>query len=331
MHISGNDVDRNFSILAKLFKEREMMCVDDLLETMKNAPLCPKAICSNLFYIFDWKKYIQNKFAKTPLQHHSFYHSFQLVCEDGKAKFRGKLYPQDAEYFPENGIQLMKEDLEFEAVGPTDFRIEKLELDKVFRSLNNYLTTLPPTERIRVSSSWEALRQTLESLPGRQGNLMKMKITGFPKQVEELAPIIPEHFSQLLAENVGGVPQLRGDVYPDDVGEGNFNLEAVVDADVVVYTRDKENRPWVGRVVKVLPDRKKFTLQWYKRMSGRSNTFQAMIKRDGSPVLSTQDTAVVMYWHISEPQSRTETSFRLTPYWLEKIQADYLSHDEAYE
>ena len=207
---------------------------------------------------------------------------------------------------------------------------EKLELDKVFRSLNNYLTTLPPAERIRVSSSWEALKQTLESLPARQDDLMKMKISGFPKQAEEMTPIIPEHYGQFLADNVEGVPQLRGEIYPDNVGEGNFNLEAVVDADVVVYTKDKENRPWVGRVVKVLPG-KKFTLQWYKRMSGRSNTFQAMIKRDGSPVLSTQDTAVVMYWHISEPQSRTETSFRLTPYWLEKIQADYLIHDEAYE
>ena len=57
--------------------------------------------------------------------------------------------------------------LDFEAIGPAEFSEEKLELDKVFRSLQDYLGTMPFSEKIRVSSSWEALRQTLESIPGR--------------------------------------------------------------------------------------------------------------------------------------------------------------------
>ena len=307
-----------------------MKCIDDLLELMKTGSFSSTPICSNLFYIFDWKKYVQNKFARTPLEYHSFYHSFQFVCEDGKAKFRGKLYPQDAEYVPECGIQLMKEDIDYEAVGPAEFRVEALELDKVFRSLQNYLRTLPIAERIRVSSSWEALRQTLESLPGRQDDLLKMKIAEFPKQVINVPPVIPEHLEQFMEDGRDGIPELRGEMYPENILEGNFDREATVGADVVVYTREKDNRPWVGRVVQVLPDNK-FTLQWYKRSGGRSNTFHAMVKKDGSPVLSTQDNAVVMYWHIGETQSRTESSFRLPPTWLEKINLDYMLHDEAYE
>ena len=321
-------MDRNFSILAKLFKERDVKCIDDLIDIMKNAPFNPKASCFNLFYVFDWKKYIQDKVARTPLENHSFYHSFKIVCENGQAKFRGKLYPQDDEYIPETGIQLLKEGIEFDAVGPTDFRIEKLELDKVFRCLHYFLSTLPTTERIRVSSSWEALRKTLDSLPTRKDNLMKMKISEFPEQSADTAPGMPEHIGQFLPD-LEDVPHLRGELF-HEVSEGDFNREAAVGADVVVYTREKENRPWVGRVVKVLP-KNKFTLQWYKRRSSRANTFHAMVSKDGSPVLSTQDTAVVMYWHISEPHTRTENSFRLSTCWLEKIYQDYSNHDEAYE
>ena len=150
---SGNDVDRMFSVLAKLFKENEMRSIDDLVKTIENAPLVPKPVCSNLFYIFDWKAFIQNKFAKTPLEHHSFYHSFKFSSEEGKTAFRGKLYPQDLEYGPKTGIQLIKDGTVFDPVGPAAFRIEKLELDKVFKSLQNYLSTMPTELRIRVSSS----------------------------------------------------------------------------------------------------------------------------------------------------------------------------------
>ena len=123
---------------------------------------------------------IQNKFAKTPLEHHSFYHSFKFSKEEGKTSFLGKLYPQDLEYGPKTGIQLIKYGMVFDPVGPAAFRIEKLELDKVFKSLQNYFSTMPPELRIRVSSSWEALRKTLESLPGRSDNLLKMKMQNFP-------------------------------------------------------------------------------------------------------------------------------------------------------
>ena len=85
----------------------------------------------------------------------------------------GKLYSQDTEYVPEWGINLMKGHLDFEAIGPAEFSEEKLELDKVFRSLQDYLGTMPFSEKIRVSSSWEALRQTLESRRSR--HLIKRK------------------------------------------------------------------------------------------------------------------------------------------------------------
>ena len=114
-----------------------------------------------------------------------------------------------------------------------------------------------------------------------------MKIAEFPRQAEDLPPVIPEHLGNLMEVGRDGVPRLRGEMYPKSFMEGNFDREAVVGADVLVYTKEKANRPWVGRVVKVLPDNK-FILQWYKRRGVRINTFQAIVNRDGSPVLFTR-------------------------------------------
>ena len=314
-----------FSVLAKLFKESEIPCIDELVKTIENAPLTPKPVCTNLFYIYDWKSFMVNKFAKTGLEHHSFYHSFKFSKLRGKSIFQGKLYPQDMEYGLQ--IQLMTEGIDYDPVGPAEFRIHTLELDKVFKSLQMYLSTMPLNQRIKVSSSWEALRKTLESLPGRKDNLLRMKIAELPKQRVADLPELPEHFAQFVRDEE--VPVLIGEIIPEEITDGNFDTEVSEDMDVVLYTRSKINRPWVGRVMRCLPGNK-FTIQWYKRR-GRGNTFHAMTQSDGSPVLSEQDNAVVMYWHISDPDTRSETSFKLSHYWLEKIQQDYLNHDEAYE
>jgi hypothetical protein len=315
-----------FSVLAKLFKESELRCIDDLIRTIEAAPISPSPVCKNLFYTFDWKGYIQQKLAKTPLEYHSFYHSFKFSKEEGKSKFRAKLYPQDLEYGPSNGIQLIRDGVQFSPVGPTEFRVQNLELDRVFKSLQGYFSTFPLQERIRVSSSWDALRKTLESLPSRKDQLLKMNIAELPKQPTELRPVLPEHFAQFVTESE--VPELRGEVYPEKVAEGDFNAEIVVGADVVIYTKSKSNRPWVGRVVRILPGQM-FTVHWYQRRS-RGNTFYALVKSDGSPVQSEQSNEVVMFWHISEAGSRTEDSFQLSYYWLEKIRQEYLEHDAAY-
>ena len=316
-----------FSVLAKLFKESEMRCINELVHTIKNAPLVPKPECTNLFYVYDWKSFIEKKLAETPLEHHSFFHSFKFSKEAGKAILRAKLYPQDTEYGPKTGIQLLKENIEFDPVGPAEFRIHKLELDKVFLSLQKYLSTMPPRLRIEVSSSWEALRKTLESLPGRKENLLKMKIAELPKQAAMETPVLPDHFAQFVDDE--DAPILTGQIVPEEITDGDFDDEVSENMDVVVYTKSKYNRPWVGRVQKCMPGRK-FIVQWYKRR-GRGTTFHAMVNPDGSPVLSEQDNAVVMSWQMSEPESSTETSFRLSHYWMEKIRQDYLDHDAAYE
>ena len=320
-------MDRNFSTIDKLLKETEVSSLDDLVQLIESTPLTPKPVCKNMFYIFDWKSFIADKFSKMTLENHSFYHSFQFCKENGTTKLRAKPYPQDTDFVPSSGLALIKSNISFIPVGPTEFRIDKLELDKVFRTLETYLSTMPLTKRIEVSATWYALRETLESLPTKSDELLKMNLFEFPQQSEDPDYQIPEHLAHVV--ECDGIPQIRGELVPVELSVGNFDEEISLDADVVVYTRSKSNRPWVGRVIRIL-ECNKFTIQWYKRRN-RGNTFYAMVNQDGSPVLAELSTQVVMYWHISENDTRTANSFQLSYYWLEKISQDYFAHDATYE
>ena len=326
---TGNSVDQLFSCLAKVFKESEMKSVDDLIDKIENSPIAPKPVCTNLFYIHAWKEFIEGKLSKTKLENHSFYHSFKISKEISNEKektlFRGKLYPQDAVFGPKEGIVLIQDGTEFDSIGAADFRIHKLQLTKVFQSLQKYICTLPLNLKMTVTSSWEALRKTLESLEKNRDNLRKMRISELPKQVVDTASEIPEHLSQFVEDEE--YPELNGEIHQEDPVEACFGTEISVDTDVVIYTRSKLGRPWVGRIVQVL-EGEKFSVQWYQRR-GRGTLFIAMVNSDGSPVLSVQQNAVVMYWHMST--EKTVDSFRLSHYWLEKIKLDYAEHDEAYE
>ena len=72
-------------------------------------------------------------------------------------------------------------------------------------------------------------------------------------------------------------------MYPESVMEANFDCEAIVGADVVVYTKEKAlGRPCIEIVTRFTSYQ--FSVQWYKRRGGRINSFQAMVNviRDGA-------------------------------------------------
>ena len=285
-----------------------------------SSPMIPKAICRSLLYIFSWKSYISDELSDPPLVNHSKYNSFLVSMEGGNAKLRAKKLPQDRELVPRAGIRLLKEGHGYGPVGPADFRIEGLNFEKIFRGLKIYLVKLPLTERMTIQTSWDKLRSILEGLPNRSANMVKMDLTDLPKQVVEV-PILPEH---LVVEDE--TPQLMGDIFAEVINYGHLEDEVTPGMDVCIYTQDKRWRPWVGRIVKVL-ENKHFVIQWFCRKSVRSSVFTAMQEKDGSPTLSELHNDTVMFWMMSEPQSRTEKTFSLTPYCLETIEREYQEMD----
>lgn len=310
---TGNEVDQLFSIIANELKD-EILTIEELKEKITSAPLEPRGICRSLMFIFDWKRFIDDKLSNPPLQYTSKYNSFSFTVESGDVKFRGKRLPQDTESGPRGGIRIVKKDIVFEAVGSADFRIENINFDEIWKGLNLIMPQLALNEQRRVKLSWDRLRDSLENLPRRRSNLRKMKITDLPKQKPEVMEV-PNHLVE--AESVN---ELTGDKFPEIIEEGEFDTEICEDMDVVVYTKEKCGRPWVGRVLKLL-EGKKFLLHWFTRKTSRSKTFYSLTNSDGSPSIAEQDNDSVMFWCMSE--KRTLNSFSLSSFWLEAIHREY--------
>ena len=304
--------------------------MDDIttLETLKEkivtAPIEPKPICRSLDFIYDWKNFISDKLSQPPLQYQSKYNSFQISAQvlEGKkcVMLRGKKLPQDTVLVPRSGIRVNKEGITYEPVGTAGYRIEKIQFDEIMRGLQIYLSKLPFNERLPITASWDRLRDHLEGLPNRSRYFPKLKLDDLPRQQVEVLQV-PEN---LLNEEDDGM-ELTGDKYPETVDEGNIEEEICPGMDVVVYTDVKKGRPWVGRVLEVLQE-KKFLIHWFTRKTVRSKTFYAMKDDRGNPSISEQEISTIMFWQMSE--NRTESSFNLSNFWLENIDREYMSYDE---
>jgi hypothetical protein len=299
----------------------EIRCLDDLFDKLSSAPIVPKAEVEHFLFSWDWKSFVENHLTDKDLENHSYYHQFQWLKEDGFVKMRAKHLPQDLEWTPQTGIRLVKEGIELEPVCASEFRIQKLDLDHVFRDLLKYFQRLPMSVRVKVESSWDALRDKLEGLPGRRMNLEKMKIQDLPKQTAGVPVALPEEFQYIHDKEE--IPALKGDLFPESLDEGEFEDEILEGLDVVCYTRTKAKRPWCGRVKEVLPGQK-FVINWFARRKGNLNTFYSM-KINGKPYLSVQDNACVISWGFSE--QRLPDSFYISHCLLAKIKSEYETYD----
>ena len=315
---TGNEVDQLFSILCKMLKV-DITTLEGLKERILAAPIIPKPICKSLDYIFDWKSFISDKLTTPPLKYQSKYNSFLLSVEHRHNQrlvvFRAKKLPQDTDMVPRAGIRLIKDNTEFEPVGCADYRVEKVNFEEIMKGLQVFLRKCSLQERIAVSESWDRLRQKLESLPGRKESFPKMKVKDLPTQSQEVL-----HVPEFLVDNDAEDTELTGDIYPEEILEGDLDAELSCGMDICVYTVEKSGRPWVGRVVELLGDQR-FLIQWFTRKTCRSKKFEALLKDDGSRSISEMENGCVMFWQISE--NRTETSFTLSNFWLEEIAKEY--------
>ena len=298
----------------------EVRCIEDLFSIIENSAITPKPSVQHLWYIFDWKKLIQDQLTQKQLENHSFYNSFRIKKSDGHVMLQAKPLPQDSEWGPSTGIQLLKLDAEFPPVTSAGFRVEDLNLGKAMSSLKPYISQLPSDEKEFVSKSWERLVDKLESLPRRQDNLEKMKIQELPKQLESNEQI------DLQIDGEKDLPELKGEIYPAILEEGLFQQEVCLGMDVAVYTKSKRSRPWLGRVTELNTEPGRFKMQWFSRRS-RGSTFYGMKNADGSNFVSEQDVLSVMFWEFTE--NKNESSFTVSRYWLDKIEKEAEMHDRC--
>ena len=307
--------------------KKEIRCPDELIRIIRDSPIIPTPVVDNLWYTWDWRQFITPLLTERMLKNHSFYHSFRFKKEKGVTLFRGKKYPHSAEWLPEEGIKLIKDDAVFSSVGASDFRLDTLCLDKVFSDLTTkYYPTLSHGEKVHVEASWDKLHKQLCSLPGKQRNLPPMRISKLPQQApKELTPI-PTYLNPFLSDQA---PTLDGSQGPCHPKHSQFSSEIRPGMEVVVYTESKENRPWIGIVENVL-DGDMFEIHWFnkKGKSGECGEFQAMFNKDGSKYISILESGTVMLWEFSE--LKESNRLVVSKFWMEKINEAYLSHDFCY-
>ena len=314
---TGNEVDQLFSILTNEFKG-EILSVQELLKKISTAPIKPKPKVEHLFFIWDWKKFVENQLH--PLEYHTFFNSFQIKREGVNVKFRYKRLPQDQEFGPAAGMKLLKSSLALSPVSVADFRIEQLQLDKLFRSLEVFFQALPIGLRMEVVADWQAIKKTLEALPLKKPSLPKMDLStlqGFTHSVE--LPRSPDRHQD-------GQRDIQGEFFEETVDEGIIEEEIREGIDVCVYTKNKQQRPWVGRVVKI-EESSTFVIHWYQKVKGsRTGQYEALQHDDGSPYLSKQMVKSVMFWAFTEETS--DSGFVISPYWHSCLKREYEKLDQ---
>ena len=313
-----------FSLLCRVLKG-EIKSPDELIKKIQQAPIIPKPEVRELLYTWDWRLFVQPKLSDRDLKNHSFFHSFNLKKEKAGVLFRAKKYSQDKQWGPIGGLKLLKDGFMTSPVPASEFRVESLNLDRVYSDLySKYFPTLEVLERKDAEASWEKLRTVLESLPRRQKNLPPLQLLSFPKQTPGPRLEVPGYLDQFMVEDI---PELTGENCILEPTDGKFETDIVNGMDVAVYTSTVSSRPWVGRVLSLL-ENGRFLVNWFKR-KGRSSTYQALYNKDGTRYTSVLLLETVMLWEFSE--NKTLETFDISRQWLEKIYDEYSSHDLCYK
>ena len=278
---TGNQCDQLFSILTEEFKS-EIRTVEELMMKIRNSPISPKPIVHHLLFIHDWKDFVIPNLTEKGLKNHSHYNSFQFKAEKGLVNLRAKKYPHYAEWYPHEGIQLLKDEIDFTPVPVAEFRPDDLNLDKVLADLRKiYFPLMPIKDQKRVSESWEKLCNTLEQM--HRKHLPPMQIMEILKQLPTAIPGLPQALQQ-FQDKEDNPPALVGELRPPAVEESSFDKEMKIGLDVVIWTLSKKDRPWVGRVSKIVSPNE-FEIHWFQRKN-RSNVFWALKNKDGTPFIS---------------------------------------------
>ena len=219
---------------------------------------------------------------------------------------------------------MLKEGTDFPLVDPAEFRIKKLDLPKVFLHLQKYFSTLPLVERLGVQGSWDRLREKLEKLPSQADVLRKMNIHDL-HSFDSIPQInLPHHFAHLGQDEI--IPDLEGETFPEELNEADFEEDVKEGLDVLIYTRSKLGRPWLGRVLSKRDDFN-FTIQWYEKRKGNQNNFYASKNADGSAYTSDLETGMVILWNFSTRID--DESFSVNCFFLNKFKEEYAVHDAS--
>ena len=296
---TGFAVDQLFSILAAQFKNKEILTIEDLHSLVRESSITPKPSVESLEYIFDWKSFIEPRMTTPHLANHTFKKSFIFFKEDGLTKMSYKTLPQDP-LWCDKKHKVLESCAAVDSVGAAPFRVESLRLEELEAEMRKFLKKIPTGKAIQVQSSWEQLRKKIERTERIASSLPKMDLTKFVQNNDKDANEDMFDFEEDSADE----REVIGEVHPE---KGNVSEMD----DVAVYTEDKDDRPCVGRVMKVLNSNVR--IHWFKKRSRRAFTYEAAFVKKGVPHTDMISISSIIYTKISSING--EKIFSITPMW----------------
>ena len=319
-------MDQLFSILAQALKGTEVSTLDELVDILKSAPIQPVPSVKVLYFISDWKKFVEPKLTKERLSNHSGYHCFKISEEeDCKVCFRGKVLSTDKAWHPKQGIQLLVDNPSLsDKMEASEFRFDHKKMKNIMHDIQSkYLPMLDTKKRQETEASWKALEKTFLRLEIERKSLSTLSFSDLPKYKTPPSP----DSSCLVSKSRENTTSMWGTFYPEAAMEGNILCDAKIGLDVIIYNEDdKTSRPWVGVIKDISEIEQTFTLQWYKRASGGGIRFKEDL-REGRPYLTDVPVASVMLYSVADHLQNGDLDLSE---WFGKIMETYQEHDDCY-
>ena len=298
--------------------------MDDLIEVLESAPIQPIPLVHVLYFISDWKKFMETRLTKERLSNHSGYHCFKVSQEDSKVCFRGKVLSTDETWHPKQGIQLLIDEPNLiEHIEASEFRFDQKKMKSILDDIHNkYLPMLEPSKRLETAASWTALAETFQKLERERKGLKTLSLSDLPRYK---SPPSPDPSGLAIKPQVKPT-SMWGTFYPEEVLEGNVVSDAKIGLDVIIYTRSKATRPWVGVITDISSSKQTYTVRWFKRAPGGGVRFKEDLT-DGTAYCSEVDAASVMLYSVADHLDNGDLDLSD---WYKKVMETYLEHDDCY-
>ena len=225
--------------------------------------------------------------------------------------------------FP-NGISLLQNVPESLKLSVSPFRQETAYAD-IFESVwKKYIPSLSPKfneEKIeQVKADWEQRIKFLVELKESKFesfDFQKLKPQPPVVSVPDRSSLLPRNSSE--DRNVA----VTATFYPMDMSRLSV-LDLQKDVSLVLYSKSKKWRPWVGLFVELSDDGVDVTVQWIKK---ENQSYILHVNRDGSPYLSSVPVESIMFADVLENMSPTDN--RKGPYRMQNfVKAEILKSYE---
>ena len=292
---------------------------------MESSPIQPTPVVNVLYFISDWKKFVEPKLTKERLSNHSGYHCFKFSEEDSKVYFRGKVLSTDDKWHPKVGIQLLVKDPKLsDKIEASEFRFEQVKMKTILDDIQTkYLPMLRTKKQQETEASWKALDQTFQKLERERKSLKTLSFSDLPKYS---VPPSPDSSGLVLKTHENTTP-MWGTFYPDVVLDGDVHSDAKLGLDVIIYTESKANRPWVGVIHSISDDKQTYSIHWYKRAPGGGVRYKQEIRK-GAAYLTDVEAASVMLYSVADHLDNGDLDLSE---WYDKVMETYQEHDDCYE